>query len=106
MVEMTKEKDKVRNRVERLLEEDERTRNDDLWLIYKIWRQESKVFIPFEDFQTLTSAETVRRMRAFIQNEEKKFLPTDPKVRIKRRINEESWRTWLRFAKEKYGIER
>lgn len=36
----------------------------------------------------------IKRIRAKIQNEEKKFLPTTEEVRRQRKISEEDWRAW------------
>lgn len=37
----------------------------------------------------------VKRVRAHIQNDLEKFLPTDPEVRKQRKISEELWRAYL-----------
>ena len=52
-----------------LLETDERCRNDDKWLTYKVMRYFTNIYIPFEDFDKMPSFETVKRCRAKIQNE-------------------------------------
>jgi hypothetical protein len=102
---MTREK--IRLGVIELLKSDPRCRNDDKWLIWRYFREKAgiKIYIPFDDFNKMPSFESVRRIRAHLQNVEKKFLPTDPKIRTKRRINEEEWKQWLLRAKELYGLE-
>ena len=69
-----------------LLETDERCRNDDKYLTYKVMRHFTKIYIPFEDFCKIPAFETIKRVRAQIQNVEKRFLPTDEIV-INRRNN-------------------
>jgi len=75
---------KVKDIVLSLLESEERCRNDDKWLTYKVMRCFTKIYIPFQDFDKMPSFETIKRVRAKIQNVDKKFPPTDEKV-IKRR---------------------
>ena len=80
--------------VEDLLEKEERCRNDDKYLTFKVMQKFTKIYIPFEDFSKIPAFETVKRCRAKIQNKEKRFLPTDPEVRKKRRIREEDFKEW------------
>ena len=51
-----------------ILEEDERARDDDLWLTWRVYNRISRVFIPFEDFKKLPRPESISRIRRFIQN--------------------------------------
>ena len=74
--------------IEELLEEDERCRNDDKWLTYRVMRYYTKIYIPFADFEKMTAFETIKRCRAKIQNNEGRFLPTSEKVKEKRRQRE------------------
>lgn len=83
---------KVNKIVLALLEQDERCRNDDKWLTYRVMRQFIKIFIDFRDFTKIPAFETVKRTRAYIQNVEGKFLPTDPKVLLKRGHREDTMR--------------
>ena len=90
---------KVKQRVEALLAKYPYTRNDDVYLILLYWwiyhpefRKYLKRFIPPDVAKKLTPPESIRRARAYIQNVEHKYLPTDPKVRRKRRQKEETWR--------------
>ena len=92
---MTKLKE-VKKLVEQILAEDERARNDDKWLIYRVLSHYTKVYIPFEDFEKIPSYETITRARRLIQNKEGKYLPTDPEVLKKRRIFEEEIKEWVR----------
>ena len=88
------------------MKNDQKCRNSDKWLVWKYLRDKAgiNIFIPFEDFERMPSFESIRRIRQYIQNTEKKFLPTDPKVRIERKVNEEEWREWLTKARA-YGLE-
>lgn len=82
-----------------LLKEDERCRNSDKILILEVFKKcDVKVIFDykrvcidatFEEFFALPSTESIRRCRAEIQNNDCMFLPTDPKVLIKRKFKEE-----------------
>lgn len=72
--------------IEGILEKSERARNDDKWLTYLLLRHYTKVFIPFEDFKKIPAFANAQKIRQRIQNKEKRFLPTDPKVRQKRGV--------------------
>ncbi len=88
---------KIREGVISLMQNNERCRNDDKFLIWKFLRDVAgiNIYIPFEDFARMPSFESIRRIRAHIQNKEGTLLPTDEKVRRARRINEVEWRAWL-----------
>ncbi len=89
-LEVKQELRKIKELVLAELEADSRCRNDDLWLLWKIWRKFSPIYIPFEDFQKLPSFESVRRCRQLCQAKGL-FLPTDEMV-LKRRRREKSFR--------------
>jgi hypothetical protein len=80
--------------VENLLENDVRCRNDDKWLTYRVMRYFTNIYIPFEDFKKIPAFETIKRCRAKIQNVEKRFPPTDPKVIIQRKVRARVIRKW------------
>lgn len=94
-METREELDSVKEWVLHFLKTDERCRNSDKWLTYRVLRQYTSIYIPFADFQKMPSFESIRRTRAHVQNQEKKFLPTDANVRKKRRIREEEWRKYF-----------
>jgi len=77
---------RIKTQVVRVLRENEKARNSDLWLIYLLIRKYySKIFIPFEDFKKLPSFETITRIRRELQNSNPPiFPPTDPDVVKKR----------------------
>jgi hypothetical protein len=82
--------------IEHLLETDERCRNDDKYLTYKVFRYFTNIYIPFEDFDKLPSFETVKRCRAKIQNVERRFLPTNPDVIARRQNRQREVKEFLR----------
>ena len=93
-METEKEFKKVSELVEHLLATEVRCRNDDKWLTYQVMRYFTKIYIPFEDFKKIPAFETIKRVRAKIQNVEKRYLPTDEKVRIKRQQREKEVKEW------------
>lgn len=52
----------------KILAEDERARDDDLWLTWRVYNELSKIFIPFEDFSKLPRPESISRARRYIQH--------------------------------------
>lgn len=81
----------IKELVEKLLETEPNTRNDDKLLTYRVFEEISRahgegIFISFKLWNTLPAFETVKRCRAYIQNNEGRFLPTDPKaLRLRKR---------------------
>ena len=59
--------------VEEILKEDKKARENNSWLLYRVWRKYTKIFIPFEDFQKLPSPESIMRSKRLIQNQENKY---------------------------------
>lgn len=96
------------------LEKYPETRNDDALLTLRIIQAylpedvhliavpDSPKPVAFVRYRALMRVreDNVKRIRAKIQNEEGLFLPTDPKVREKRKINEEAWLKWARNQAE------
>lgn len=104
------DKVKLRDMVEDRLEKIEETRNSDIKLTIAIWQkyypdyvldtsQGEKSGIFLDALFILPREDNVKRIRAKIQNEEHKFLPTDPEVRKKRKISEEEWYDYLGYAR-------
>jgi len=52
-------------------------------------------FIPIDEFPNLMQPKSITKVRRIIQHEEKKLLPTDEKIIIKRKIREEGFREVL-----------
>lgn len=84
------------------------TRNSDITLTIEIWKnfyaesvitaRNGKLGLYIDDLFKLPREDNVKRIRAKIQNVEKKFLPTNPEVAKKRgwKINE--WREYLGYS--------
>ena len=71
---MPKKKDKtMKEVVEGLLVTDPRTRSDPAWLLYRVWRYYTNIFIDYNDFKKLPKPESVMRTRRNFQNIENKY---------------------------------
>lgn len=75
----------------KIMQIDEDTRNDDLWLILQYWehKDQIKINIPKEKLFEMTPAETITRCRRKIQNSDGDLLPTLPQVLIRRGVKED-----------------
>jgi hypothetical protein len=91
------------------LKNNEKTRNSDIYLTIAIWAtfykqdlliKDNKIFVDVEKLFNLPREDSVKRIRSVIQNEEHLFLPTEKKIRDKRKIKEEEWRSYLGFNPE------
>lgn len=91
-----KEIAKVSETVLRLLKEDERCRNDDKWLTYRVMREFTNIYIPFADFEKIPAFETIKRVRAKIQNKDRLYQPTDSDVLKKRRTRAQTFNELFR----------
>lgn len=81
------------------------TRDSDITLMIEIWKEfnpshikknnvgELAIFLP--SLHVLPREDNIKRIRAVIQNEEGKFLPTSWIVAKKRKINEQEWRDYV-----------
>jgi len=87
---IVREQEKTEELVRQLLNEDERCRNNDLWLILQIWqnKQHIKLFVPYNQMGAMITPETITRVRRKIQNTEGILLPTNPEVIHKRKVKE------------------
>lgn len=98
-METAKEFNKVSELVLKILNDEERARNCDKWLTYRVFEEISKqhgkhVYIPFDLFKDFPAFETVKRTRAKIQNELKLFPPTNPEVAARRKRREREVKAW------------
>ncbi len=59
--------------VEEILKEDKNARENNSWLLYRVWRKYTRIFIPFEDFKKLPSPGSIMRSKRLIQNQENKY---------------------------------
>ena len=78
-----------------------RARNDDKYLTFRVLQRilskdeaSQLLSISLTDLARLPAFETIKRIRARIQNDEGMFLPTSAEVRRKRGIREEVFRAW------------
>lgn len=89
-----------------ILREHPESRNSDSWLTCKLWATfyPTKIkrdadgknpSVALKDILDLPREDHIKRIRAIIQNEEGKFLPTSLEVARQRKINEETWRTYI-----------
>lgn len=90
---------KVTEVVVAILESDKESRNDDRRLTFKVLQKllgDKGTFIKLSlrEMWRLPAFATITRVRAMLQNELGKYLPTSEKVRKQRRISEETWRTY------------
>ena len=99
---------RLKNMVEQVLRDNPRyngieARNSDLALLILIWQRWYGVSdrpdgtIQVRRLLDLPREDNVKRVRAKIQNEEHKYLPTNPEVLIKRGILEDYWHDALGY---------
>lgn len=76
-----------------------------------IWRQFYNQYIKSDDRQQMIDIESlyelprednIKKIRAVLQNEKGIYLPTDPQVRKKRKIEEYVWQYYLK-KQQSYG---
>ena len=83
--------DDTRALTESVLAEDPNARNNDLWLIISVWRKQGlKVYLDYSKLGEVANFESIRRIRQKIQNEEGRYLPTNPEVCRQRRMRQEA----------------
>lgn len=78
--------------VRSVLEDYKKARNSDEFLVWVVWRKLQGLDLnKFAEggFADARNAETIRRNRAKIQNDDGDLLPTDPEVIKNRKIKEE-----------------
>lgn len=98
---------KLKDKVAYCLENYPKTRNSDVRLTAQVWATfhsnalmtvNGEYVVRIKDLFTLPREDTVKRVRAAFQNDENKWLPTDPSVREKRGISEQEWRKHLGYS--------
>lgn len=107
----------ARDVVRECLTEDARCRNDDRWLMLKVWQKQGiMIMIDFEKWKDMFAPETIRRVRQEIQSTHNgqagELLPTDPDVLILRKVREQAIRNYYgnqsyimrEFQNKKYGV--
>lgn len=110
---MAKRQNKIKDRVEAILKDNLKARDDDAYLTVVYWitynpslmredptnltpEGKPRKFVYLKDILELPREDSIRRVRAVIQNVEKKYLPTTPEIRKRRKIAEEDWLNWAR----------
>lgn len=105
------QRNKLKREIENILFAYADSRDDDLRLTMYIWRefypklarrdaQNNLYFLARDIVDSLPREDHIKRIRAKIQNEEKRFLPTSWVVAKKRRIAQDSWEEWILKEKE------
>lgn len=99
-------KGQLKQRILKILAQFPETRNCDIKLTTRIWKEyypsrlkfrdvDQQYYVSLDSIFLLPREDHIKRIRAVIQNEEHKYLPTDLSVRKKRKISEEVWRKRL-----------
>lgn len=108
----------ARKVVRECLSEDERCRNDDRYLMLRVWQKQGIfIIIDFDKWKSVFNPETIRRVRQEIQSTHNglpgEFLPTDENVLILRKCREEAIRNYYgnqsqiyqRYLSKRYGVQ-
>ena len=93
--------------VESCLRRFPKTRNSDIELTIRIWKEyfpqrivtrqaDERDYVAVRDLFDLPREDNVKRIRAKIQNELGKFLPTSLEIAKQRQIEEGEWREYMR----------
>jgi protein-arginine kinase len=106
----------LQDEVEQCLEKYPETRNSDIELTIRIWREfhedefreilskniDKDVLDRFKAvMMELPREDNVKRYRAEIQNVQKRLVPTDEKIAIKRKFKVEEWQKLLGYRQER-----
>lgn len=93
-----------------VLETNPETRNSDQYLTLCIWNryfpdllfknEKGEPCVTLKNIMSLPKEDSIKRIRAVIQNTENKWLPTNPDVAKRRLINEEVWRDYIGSSTE------
>jgi hypothetical protein len=99
----------LKNKIEYILREYPETRNSDVSLTCMLWwhyyrsyliKSGEEYLLNLKYLKRVPSQDAIRRIRAKIQNEERKFLPTNLEVAKQRHWQEEEWRKALGYNPE------
>ena len=96
----------LKTQVRHCLLEYPETRNSDITLMLKIWEiyfpeylkkgATGQIGVWLKDLYELPREDNIKRVRAFFQNTQGLYLPSDPAVRKQRKIEEEKWLEFIR----------
>lgn len=103
----------LKEQVIKILTDHPTARNSDIWLTCKLWATyyPSKIhrelgngpqFVYLKDIIDLPREDNIKRIRAIIQNQEGTLLPTSLEVAMKRNINEQVWREYIKHNTPPY----
>lgn len=106
----TKSIKNLKDKVRRVLSLFPETRNSDIELTIRIWREHfpSKIvhsekynddFVRLKDLFELPREDNIKRVRAVIQNVENEYLPTSSKIAEQRKINMDTWHKYMAWGK-------
>lgn len=107
MRKMLSEIKNLKDQVEHILEHYPESRNYDRRLTIELWKMFYPEMTPngcidLEDIMELPSQDGIKRLRATIQNDERRYPPTDQKIAEERGWLEDEWKKALGYAvKEK-----
>ena len=99
-------KQTIESKVKHILAMDEESRNDDIRLTQMYWwnyhrdlitMQNDTAYIALKNLHKLPSQDGIKRVRAHIQNDLHKYVPTRKDVAMKRLKSEELWRQYLGY---------
>jgi hypothetical protein len=86
----------IKNVVEEVLTQDLKTRDSDKWLILQVIRKLGfRIYVDYEELRRMPSFESITRARRYIQNTEKKLLPSFPVGEV-RNLNENNYKEFFR----------
>jgi hypothetical protein len=102
----------LKDKVRKMLSLYPETRNSDITLTIKIWKEyypskilwrekDNKEYVAITDLFELPREDNIKRLRAKIQNEEGKYLPTEWKIAEKRGIEQDKWHKAMAFNQYK-----
>jgi hypothetical protein len=94
--------DTLQSQVEDILNRIPETRNSDKKLTWAVWRYFYSIGMQIteEQFMDLPSQDSVKRIRAKLQNDDHRYLPTNLEIALKRGFKEEEWREWLGYRND------
>lgn len=90
-----------------VLKDEPKTRDSDQYLTLKIWVRfypkridltyPKNPKVGFREIMDLPREDNVKRIRAVIQNDEGRFLPTSEKIAKQRKLNMEKWYQYIKY---------
>lgn len=93
----------LKGQVEYCLSNYKGTRDNDIVLMIRIWKDFYSDYIKDDKINLsalyeLPREDNIKRIRANLQNVEKKYLPNSLEIALKRGIREEDWREFLGYS--------